>query len=726
MIAPAAPDLRPLLEPRSVALVGASKSNAYSIRLLDNLINGGFTGRVYLVNRRQEPIDGRPSYPSVEALPEAVDLAAIVVPQRAVLQMLEECVRKGVRAALVISAGFAEAGEQGRRDEDAIRALARAHGLLVCGPNCLGIANTVAPAMLHAYTRTKVPAGSIALVSQSGAMAFASILSPASDRGIGFSHVVSSGNEAVLDSVDFIRHFARDPAVRVIASLLEGLKPRRGRRFLEVADEAAASGKPIIVCKVGRSEVGSRQVVSHTGSLTGSDAVYDAAFEQKGVIRVPDPDDLFEIAQVFSQCPEPRGEGLAILSTSGGLGVLLADKCGMHGLHLPPLSPEISRALAEGGFLLILGELGNPVDIRGQGSEHLPELLRFFIADERYHILTVALGLPAVGERSTRIALDLIKVASETDKPLLVLWTGTRLGAEGRVSDEDGFRLLEQSQIPLFYSTEKYFRAVQALVAWHRYRRRSAARAPESARRLPEVDAAGARRFLAGKDGALDEIESRRLLAFYGIPVSREALVSDVETAVAAAREIGYPVVLKVVSPDVPHKTDAGGVRVAIADDIALEIAYGEILSQVRAAHPTARIRGVLVQEMVTGAREMIVGISRDAQFGPVVTCGAGGVLVEVLRDVTRRVAPLGADDAREMIAGLKAARMLERFRGQPPADVAALADVLLRIARLAVDLEDRIAEIDLNPVMVRDEGAGASAVDALVVLRPLAEGAAQ
>ena len=711
-------DLQPLLAPRSIALVGASRTNPYASRLLANLAGGGFAGAVYLVNRRGESIDGYPAFPSVEALPEPVDVAAVVVPQRAVQGVLDECARRGVRAAVVISAGFAEAGHDGRRDEEAIRALARRTGLLVCGPNCLGIANFAAPAIMHAYSGFRVSPGRIALVSQSGALAFASILSPAADRDIGFSHVVSSGNEAVLDSVDFIRAFAHDPASRVIASLIEGLKPGRGRALLEAAEEAAEAGKPLVVCKVGRSELGARQSVSHTGSMTGSDAVYEAAFAQGGIIRVPDPDDLFEVGSLFDRCPEPRGEGLAILTTSGGLGVLLADKCGAHGLDLPPLSPEISSALAASGHLLILGELGNPTDIRGQGAQHLPDLLRLYAADDRYHILTVALGMPAIGERSARIACDLIGFASETDKPLIVLWTGTRRDAQGQSSDEDGYRRLERSRIPIFSTPDKYFRAVQAMVAYHRFRRRRAQPRAAPPPPAPAVDAAGARAFLADRQGTLDEVDSRRLLGFYGISGPRESLAADVDAAVSAAAAIGYPVALKVVSADLPHKTEAGAVRLPIPGEAALRAAWAETVPRLGALHPVPRIRGVLVQEMVTGAREMLVGVARDPQFGPVVTCGLGGVLVEVMGDLSRRVAPLSIQDARDLVASLRAAPVLGAFRGRPPADVDALTGVLVRIARLAVDLDDLIAEIDVNPLMVRDAGAGAMAADALVVLR--------
>ena len=588
--------------------------------------------------------------------------------------------------------------------------------MVVCGPNCLGIVNTRASAMIHSFTGLPVRPGDIALVSQSGAMAFASILSPACDRGVGFGLAVSSGNEAVVDTVDYVRHFVRDPDIRVIASLLEGLQPGRGRAFLDVAREAADAGKPILVCKVGRSETGARQVVSHTGSMTGSDAVHDAAFAQGGVIRVPDPDDLFEIASVLSRCPEARGEGIAVLSTSGGLGVVLADKCGIDGLSLPPLSPDTAQRLAKGDLFLVVGDLGNPLDIRGQGSEHLPELLDLFIRDDRYHLLVVALGLPCTGERATHIARDVIDVAGKTDKPLIVLWMGSRLDPEGRPSEHDGFRMLEQSRVPIFSAPDTCYRALRALVEYGRFRRRAASVAANPVRLGTGIDEPGARAMLGEAHGTLDEVDARRLLACYGIPGPREALVADADAAVRAAATIGYPVVVKAVSADLPHKSETGAVKLGIADERSLREACARIVESVGRHSPDARVRGLLVQQMIGGGREMVVAATRDAQFGPVVSCGLGGVFVEILRDVQRRVPPLSADDAREMIAKLAGAATLGAFRGGPAIDLDAVVNVIRRVGQLALDLEDRIAEVEINPLIVTPTGA--IAVDAVVALR--------
>jgi acetyltransferase len=709
-------NLKPLLSPRSVAVIGASKmGEGYGGRFVENLRKSGFSGKIYLVNPKHECIDDMPCYTDVEALPETVDLAAILVPKKFVLGVLEQCVKKRVKAALIISSGFSEAGEEGRLAQAALQEVSLRNGLPVCGPNCLGIVNLIDRVMIHSSRHLSPPAGDIGLVSQSGALAISSVLPQAADRGIHFSYVVSSGNEAVLETIDFMDYFVHDPSTKVICCFLEGFKG--ARRFLPVADEAIDSGKPIIVCKVGRTTVGSRQALSHTGSMTGSDEAYQAVFEQKGVIRVPDPDDLFEVASIFARSPKPEGEGLAILTTSGGMGSLLADKCGVYGIQLPPLSENIQKYLSDSRFLLVLGEPVNPVDIRGQGADHLPKILQPFLEDDRYHLILVALCFLAVGKRSTQIARDLIDFAAHSKKPLIVLWPGTKINAEGGSSEEDGFRLLEKSNIPIYYNPGKCIRAINAFVSYHRFRNRWMKRKQE----LPlHVDSSGAKSFLEQKQGALDEIESRRLLSFYGIPVPKEQLVTNIDEALIAANDTGYPVVLKVVSKELPHKTEVGGVSLSISDEKALRSAYVGLLKSVQKNAPHANIRGVLVQKMIPNAYETIVGFTQDKQFGPVVLFGLGGVFVEVMRDVSRRLPPLTLDDARDMVSQVKGARILKGYRGQPAADFPALYDVILRIGQMALDLQDKIAEMEINPLLVRQNGMGACAVDALVTLKGL------
>ena len=713
-------DLSPLLSPESVAVVGASVSigrGGYAGRLVNNLLDGGFDSvRIYQVNPKYNRIGEMPCYPGLNALPGPVDLAIIVLSRKRVLSTLNQCIENGVKAALILSAGFAEAGAEGKEEQKKIGSIARESGLLICGPNSLGIALPGHRAMIHGYFPLKIEPGGLSLVSQSGAMAFAAILAPALDRNVKFRHVVSTGNEAALESIDFIRHFLRSKEVKAVCCFIEGFK--RARRFMLAAEEALEIGKPIIVVKVGRSELGAKQAISHTGAMTGSDRVYQAVFDQMGVVRVPYPDDLVEVADLFVNLPQPTSKGVLIVSTSGGMCSLLADMCGVHGLQLPELAENEAIHIKERDYLLVYGEPTNPLDIRGQGSVHLPEILQPFIDDDRYGVIVASLGVGAVGEISKQIAGPLVKWAERVEKPVVVLWMGNRINDSGSFAEDDGFRILEKSNIPIFYSPEKLIRALSSFFRYHHFRKIWLKRRNKSPQQpLINIDAAGAATFIADRSGVLDEIESRRLLSYYGIPGPREILVENGEAALAAADEVGYPVVLKLVSPDIAHKTEAGMVRLNIGNPDALSVALMEMINAVEKDIPGMKISGYLVQEMVAEARELMVGIKRDEQFGPVVACGLGGVWVEVLADINLRLPPLTRTEAKDMVMALKGARVLSSFRGKPAADLEALSDALVRIGQMAVDLEDRLEELDINPLLVKVKGGGVCAVDALVKL---------
>jgi acetyltransferase len=527
--------------------------------------------------------------------------------------------------------------------------------------------------------------------------------------------VISTGNEADLESIDFIRYFVRDPDTRAVICFLEGLK--EARRFRAVAEEALTAGKPILVVKVGRSDLGARQAVSHTGALTGSEKAYQAVFDQTGVIRLSSPDDLAEMAGIFAENPPPPTSGLFIVSTSGGMCSLLADMCGVNGIELPQPTAEEKQFVKSRDYLLVYGDPINPLDIRGQGVTHLPEIFAPFAAASRYGVLVVALGVAANGPLSTQIAASLVELRARIAKPLVVLWMGKKLDEQGTFNDQDGFRVLEKAGLPIFYSPDRLMRGIKEFIGYHQFRERwLTQRAAGETEALPGIDAAGAKAFLTDKSGTLDEFDSRRLLAYYGIPTPREALVNDPAAAAHAAEELGYPVALKVVSPDLPHKTESGAVRLNLRDAAAVRTAGEELLAAVKAGFPQARIRGLLVQEMILGAREMLAGVTQDRQFGPVVAAGLGGVWVEILGDVSLRLPPLSRLDAREMLSRLKGARLLGAFRGQGPADLAKVEEVILRLGRLAQDLEDRLAELDINPLLVMESGV--YAVDALVRLR--------
>jgi len=719
MIKPLQRDLTPLLNPRSIAIAGATAVQAgwaYAGKLVENILRGGFAPvKVFLINPKHDRLGDLPCYKSLADLPEPVDLVAIVLSGRRVLAVLEECVKLKVKAVLVISAGFAEAGDEGCQEQEAIKKLARESGLLVCGPNSLGLAVPKNNVMAHAYMNMAMRPGRIGLVSQSGATAFASILSPALDRDIQFSHVVSTGNEADLESIDFIRYFVSDPDTKAVICFMEGLK--EARRFRAVAEEALAAGKPIMVVKVGRSDLGARQAVSHTGALTGSDKVYQAVFDQTGVIRLSSPDDLAETASIFAESPPPSTPGLFIVSTSGGMCSLLADMCGVNGLELPQPTAEEKQFVKSRDYLLVYGDPINPLDIRGQGATHLPEIFAPFAADPRYGVLVVALGVAANGPLSTQIAASLVELRARIAKPLVVLWMGKKLDEQGKFNDQDGFRVLEKAGLPIFYSPDRLIGGLKEFIGYHQFRERwLTQRAAGETETLPGIDSAGARAFLADKSGTLDEFDSRRLLAYYGLPTPKEALVNDPAAAARAAEELGYPVVLKIVSQDLPHKTESDAVRLNLRDAATVRTAGEELLAGVKARFPQARVRGLLVQEMILGAREMLAGVTQDQQFGTVVAAGLGGVWVEILGDISLRLPPLSRLDAREMLSRLKGARLFGAFRGQGPADLAKVEEVILRLGRLAQDLEDRLAELDINPLLVKESGV--YAVDALVRLR--------
>lgn len=706
-----------MLHPRSIAIVGATERLQYGGRFLKNLLTTGCKARLYPVNPRRDAIFGVPCLRSIREIPEAVDLAAIIIPAPAVLEALEECAEKGVRSAVVISAGFEELGtEEGRARQARLRSLARETGVRVCGPNCLGLANVADSVWATAGSRISpetVALGSgIGLVSQSGATCFGPLIAMARDRGVGFRYIVSTGNEADLDSSDFAQYMLRDAEVKVVAALVEGF--RDGAKFVETAEMALEMGKPLVLLKVGRSEAGSRAAGSHTAAMTGSDVVQDALFQQKGVVRVDDYDELIETANMFLKAKRPRGERVGVISHSGGIGSFLADKCGEVGLELPLLSDRTRDGLGE-----ILGERGsaaNPADVTTFAyNESFPSILRLLLADEKLDVQVMA---SAGGELQAK---TVIQAAEECEKPVVFLWTGS-------IKDTGSLPLLQAGDVPLFYLPGRCARGVRRLLDYHRRRDEILAERSEAHPHPdpltggeggpPEEALRALRELVSGAGGpALTEHESKRVLSLFGVPTTREAQCSNLEEASRAAEEIGYPVALKVISRQIAHKTEAGAVRLGVVGPEELARGYEEMLATVRAQCPGAPIDGVLVQQMVSGGVEVIVGVSRDAQFGPVLMLGLGGVLVEALGAVSWRVCPIGPRDARAMIGEVKGlSRILAGYRGRPRADVGALVDALVDISRLAVWAREEILSLDVNPLAILPEGHGVVALDALVI----------
>src|SRR5499426_2459968 len=536
-----------MLHPRSLAVIGATPRQQYGGRFLGAALKAKDRVRVYAVHPRYDEIMGLPSYASITDLPEAPDLVGIVVPYNQVLPTLQECHRKGVGAAIVISAGFAERGIEDRRDlQGQLGAFARESGLRLSGPNCLGLANVKDDIWATSSSRgADGLTGPVGLICQSGATAFGPFLVRAVDNGIGFSYIISTGNEADLDFADFARYLLDDPTTRVIAGFVEGFK--NAGKFLEVARLAAERGKPLVMIKIGRSELGARAARSHTAALTGSDALYEAVFAQYGVVRVQSYDELLEVSHLLAHTPKPSQPGIAVVSHSGGISSLTADMCGQAGLDLPPLSDQARDGI--NGVLQGFGWAANPADVTGfANSESFPQIMEHMINDPRMGTLVVA----SAGADAQ--AQQVISQRDRTDKGVVFLWTGSR-------DTKAGLAQLKGARIPIFYTPDKLARGLQSRLAYHAWRERRLADgfATTPPRAAPQVEAIA--QALAVGRPTLSESESKELLAAWGVASARERLANSAEAAADAAEQLGFPVALKLDSPDIPHKTEAGGVR---------------------------------------------------------------------------------------------------------------------------------------------------------------------
>lgn len=692
-----------MLNPRSIAVVGASPKGGYGGRLFDALLKSKDRVRLYPINPNYDEVKGIQAYKSVSELPEAPDLVGVVVPYGKVLDVLQESHAKGAGSAVVISAGFAERGVESRLElQRKIGAFARESGLRMAGPNCLGLANVKNDIWPTASSRTLGGlTGPIGLVCQSGATAFGPFLLRAVDAGIGLSYIISTGNETDLDFSDFARYLLDDPDTRVIAGFVEGFKDVR--KFIAVAEMAAERGKPIVIIKIGRSESGARAARSHTAALTGEDALYDAVFKQYGVVRVQDYDDLLETAQMLAHLRKPVKPGISVVSHSGGISSLTADMCGLAGLDLPPLSDK-----ARDGINAVVKEFGwaaNPADVTGfSRSEQFPDIMRHMIDEPDVGTLVVASA--GAGNQIEQV----VELRDAHPKNVAYFWTASRL-------DKGPLAKLKAAKVPIFYTPAKLAGGLRSLLDYHA---RRDARIAAGKTQVPVLS--GDQQGMVSKIEALgrstlSESESKQVLAAWGIAGTCEIVATTPKAAIEAAQTIGFPVALKVDSPDILHKSEAGVVRLNLKNAAEVEQAYAEVTANAKRYAPQAAINGVLVQEMVAGGVEMIVGVSYDPQLGPMILFGSGGVMVEVFNDVTHRHCPINLHEAREMIAEVKGSKLLGGFRGKPAADVDALADTLVKVSRLAVHLEGKLAELDINPVMVLPKGQGVKAADALMVL---------
>lgn len=695
-----------MLNPRSIAVVGATERMQYGGRFLRAAMQAGDRVRVYPVNPRYDELLGLECYPSVRDLPEAPDAVGVIVPYHLVIPTLRDAAERGAGSGIVISAGFSERGVEERRELQAeLGQVARETGVRISGPNCLGLANIKDDIWACSSSRlegVELRSGNVGLVCQSGASAFGPFLSRAVGRGVGFSYIVSTGNEADLEAPDFARYLLDDDDTTVIAMFIEGFKD--GRKFVEVAKLAAERGKPIVAVKIGRSELGSRAARSHTAALTGEDAIYDAAFEQYGVTRVHDWDKLLEVAQLLGGASKPSKRGIALVSHSGGVCSLTADNLGAAGLDLPPLSDAARDGINE--ILAGFGWAANPADITGHASrETVLPIMEHMITEPEVGSLVVA------SSASDDQARHVIDVRDRHDELVTFLYTGNELGAS------TGMDRLKDAGVPVFHSPENLAFALSRFHAYHEWRDARMESGFDVASEVTDAQRTAVA-ALSESGGALSEYDAKQLLREWDIPTVNERLARTEDEAAESALAIGYPVALKVNSPDILHKTEAGALRLGIGDESELRAAYREIMGNAAAYAPDALLDGALVSEMISGGTEVIVGVNYDAQLGPVLLYGMGGVLVEVMRDVALRVCPVSRLDAEEMVAQVRGSRLLRGFRRGPTADVAALVDTLVSVSEFAVHLEGKMAELDINPLAVMPEGEGVKALDALILMQ--------
>jgi len=694
--------LNRFFNPNAVAVVGASsKPGKVGHAILRNLASSGFQGPIYPVNPHADEILGLKCHRSVVEIEGPVDLAVVVVPAPAVVPVVEECGEKGIGGAVVISAGFKESGPEGLARERELEEVARKLGIRVVGPNCLGVMSTGSG--LNATFAEGMPKrGNVSLMSQSGALATA-IIDWSIQQGIGYSKFVSFGNGVDVGVVDLLRAWEDDEETTVIVAYIEGLP--NGPEFIEVARRVSLK-KPVIVVKSGSTQAGARAVSSHTGSLAGSEHAYNAAFLQSGVIRAHSMEELFDLAVAFAYQGPPRGRSVGIVTNAGGPGIMATDAADRAGLRLASLEQDTVQALRE--KLPEAANFYNPVDVLGDAdAERYRYAAEHLLRDENVDGV-IAVLTPQAMTRAKEVAEEVASVAAGSKKPVLACFMGG--GAM-----EEAVEVLNDSRVPVYSYPE---RAVQALARMAEYQEWLDEPPDEYIRVVPYTG--GVRRVFeaARVEGRLDlgEVEAREVLKAYGLRVPESEVAGSGEEAAEQAEKIGFPVVMKIVSPDILHKSDIGGVRIGIRDRQEATDAYDLMMLRVRRFMPDADLRGVLVQEMIQGGREVIIGSTRDPQFGPLVMFGLGGIYVEVLKDVSFRVAPVGERHARRMVDEIRSAALLRGARGEKGSDIEAIVNTVLVVSQLVTDFPE-ILEMDINPLKVGEVGEGAVAVDARITI---------
>ncbi|MHB9128971.1 MAG: acetate--CoA ligase alpha subunit [Candidatus Humimicrobiaceae bacterium] len=691
--------------PESVAIIGAGREEGkVGHTILEGVMNSKFKGRIYPVNPKAEEIHGLKCLKSIFDAPEDIDLAIIVIPGKYVLVAINECAKKNVKAAIVISAGFKETGPIGAELEKELLEKARQYNMRILGPNCLGMSNTTCP--VNASFSPEMPDdGVIAFISQSGALGTA-VLDWAKLGKIGISKFVSLGNKVDISETDIFEYLEDDDSCKVITAYIEGIS--EGQRFIDVSKKVTKK-KPIVVVKAGNTSAGAKAVSSHTGSLSGSAKAYEAAFKQAGIIRARTIRNLLDYSTSLAYQPLPKGRNLVIITNAGGPGIMATDVCEENNITMPALEKETIDKLKE--FLPEAANFNNPVDVLGDAlADRYKKALEIIIKDKNVDAIIILLT-PQAMTQAYETAVGIVEVMQNSPGkiPILACFMGGK-------AVKEGIDYLIEHRIPNFDIPEGAVSATRVMMNYYEWLVKK-----EEKGKTFEADKKAVKEIFDSirekKRFELGENESRKVLEAYKIRVPQAITARNIAEAKAFTKKVGYPVVLKIDSPDILHKTDVGGIKVGIRNDLELETGFNDIISSVKDKKPEANIRGISIQEMIMDKQETIIGINKDPQFGPMIMFGLGGIYVEILKDVSFRIAPIIESDAREMIEEIKAVKLLKGARGAKPSDINSIVEILLKISQLVTDFPE-IMEMDINPLFVKAEGLGSIAGDVRIRIK--------
>ncbi|MBN8968351.1 MAG: acetate--CoA ligase family protein [Rhizobiales bacterium] len=692
-----------LFQPRGIAVIGASADlTRIGGQPIKALLAAGYAGRLYPVNPKYEAIAGIPCVADIANIDGPCDLAIVAVRADMAADAILKCGDKGIKFAIVLSGGFRESGDNGKALEDALVAAGRKAGVRIIGPNCQGmlaVHDRVFAVFGSIAGETGLRAGNVSLCFQSGGVGFA-IATLCDSLGIGIRHCVSTGNEADVKAPELIEALLEDPKTLMVGTYIEGVAD--GRALMAAGDKAMRLGKPLLLWKGGKSETGARAAASHTAQLTGSYDIFQSACRQAGIIEVEDSEEMADLLRAFSAERLPDGRGVGVIGISGGMGIVFADAAIAHGLELPAFSAATVETLTR--VIPSFGSSANPADVTASvfnDTAILTETIQAILDDSGIHQLCLLLA-SVPDPIATQIAEVVIAAATRSPKPILIGWSLKHQRAE------KAYALFEAAGIPIFHTPGRTARAAAGL-ARYAGMKASYRPSPMAIQSRPPVQ-----QLKAGT--ALDENAGKRLLASYGVHAPREVLVQSDQDLANHIAGLDYPMVVKIVSEDIPHKTEAGGVILNLPDLAAVERAAARVVANARNYKPLAKIEGVLVSEMIGDATEMIVGAVNDQAFGPVIVVGFGGIFAEILKDAAYRVAPCDAATARQMLEELQGYPVLNGARGRPKADVDALVSAIVAASNLVWDLRDQIKEMDINPLLVRPKGKGVLAADALIV----------